>query len=81
MVCAAHEIFMWAIKSIRMRWAGIVDRTGYRRGVHRVLVWNHEEKRPLGKPRRKWEDNIKLDFKQSLWEILDCIDLAQDRDR
>jgi hypothetical protein len=64
-----------------MRLAGNVDRAGYRRGVYRIFVLNHEEKRSLGKPRRKWEDNVKIDFKQNLWEILDCTDLAQDRDR
>jgi hypothetical protein len=54
---------------------------GYRRDVYGVFVWNHEEKRPLGRPRRKWEGNIKIDFKQNLWEVLDCIDVAQKRDR
>ena len=64
-----------------MRWVGNVDRTGYRRGVYRVLKWKHEEKGPLGKARRKGVNNIETDFKQNLWEILDWIDVAQDRDR
>jgi hypothetical protein len=45
-----------------MRPAGHVARTGDRRGVYRVLVGKHEGKRPLGRPRLKWEDNIKLDL-------------------
>jgi hypothetical protein len=49
------------IKSKRMRWAGHVVRMGEGRGVYRVLVWRPEGKRPLGRPRCRWEDNIKLD--------------------
>jgi hypothetical protein len=49
------------MKSRRMRWAGHVARMGEGRGVHRVLVGNPEGKRPLGRPRRRWEDNIKVD--------------------
>jgi hypothetical protein len=50
------------VKSRRMRWAGHVARMGRGRGVHRVLVGNPEGKRPLGRPRHRWEDNIKMDF-------------------
>ena len=66
------------IKSSRMRWAGHVARMGKRRGVNRVLVGKPEGKRPLGRPRRRWEDNIKM----ALQEV-GCggIDLDQDRDR
>ena len=46
----------------RMRWAGNVARMGKRRGVYRVLVGKPEGKRPLGRPRRRWEDNIKMDL-------------------
>jgi hypothetical protein len=49
------------VKSRRMRWAEHVARMGEKRGVHRVLVGKPEEKRPLGRPRRRWEDNIKMD--------------------
>ena len=52
-----------AIKSRRMRWARFVARMGGRRGVYRVLVGTPELKRPLGRPRRRWEDNIKVIFK------------------
>jgi hypothetical protein len=48
--------------SRRMRWAGHVARMGEERGVHRVLVGKPEEKRPLRRPRRRWGDNIKMDF-------------------
>jgi len=51
-----------AIKSGRMRWAGHVARMGERRGIYRVLVGKPECKRPLGRPRRRWEDNIKMDL-------------------
>jgi len=50
------------IKSRRMRWAGHVARMGERRGVYRVLVWKPEGKRTLGRPRRRWEDNNKMDL-------------------
>jgi hypothetical protein len=55
------------IKSRRMRWAGHVTRTGEGRGVYRVLVGRPEGKRPLGRPRRRWEDNIKLDLREFGW--------------
>jgi hypothetical protein len=50
------------IKSIRMRWVGQVARMGELRGVYRVLVGKSEEERPLERPRRRWEDNIKMDL-------------------
>ena len=50
------------IKSRRMRWAGHVARMGERKGVYRVLVGKPEGKRPLGRPKRRWEDNIKMDL-------------------
>jgi hypothetical protein len=52
------------IKSRRMRWAGHVARMGEGRGVYRVLVGRPEGKRPSGRPRRRWEDNIKLDLRE-----------------
>jgi hypothetical protein len=52
-----------------------------RRGVYRVLVGKPEGKRPLGRPRRRWEDNIKMDLQKVECEVLDWIGLAQDRDR
>ena len=52
------------IKSRRMRWSGHVARMGEGRGVHRVFVGKPEGKRPLGRPRRRWEDNIKMDLQE-----------------
>jgi hypothetical protein len=52
------------VKSRRMRWAGHVARMGEERGVHRVLVGKREGKRPLGRPRRRWEDNIKMNVEE-----------------
>ena len=63
-----------------MRWAGHVARMGERSGVYRVLVGKPEGKRPLGRPRRRWEDNIKMDLQEVGSDGLDWIDLAQDRD-
>jgi len=61
----------------RMRWAGHVAHMGEGRGVYRVLVENSGGKRPLGRPRHRWEDNIKLDLREvGVW-----IELAQDKDR
>ena len=52
------------VKSRRMRWAGHVARMEEGRGVHKVLVWKPEGKRLLGRPRRRWEDNIKMDLEE-----------------
>jgi hypothetical protein len=52
------------IKSRRMRWAGRVARMGEKRGVYRILVGRPEERRPLERPRRRWEDNIKIDLQE-----------------
>jgi hypothetical protein len=49
--------------------------------MYRVLVGKPEEKRPMGRPRRRWEDNIKMDFKEVGYGDIDWIELAQDRDR
>ena len=68
-------------KSRRMRWAGHVARMGEGRGVHRVLVGKPEGKRPLGRPRRRWEDNIKMDLQEVGGGCEDWMELAQDRDR
>jgi hypothetical protein len=69
------------VKSRRMRWAGHVARLGEERGVHRVLVGKPEGKRPLGRPRRRWEDNIKMDGEEVGGGSGDWMELAQDRDR
>jgi hypothetical protein len=65
----------------RMRWAGHVVRMGEERGVYRVLVGKPEEKRPLGRPRLRWEDNIKMDVQKVGGGRGDWMEFAQDRDR
>jgi hypothetical protein len=62
-VCTLPNIVR-VLKSRRMRWAGHVARMGEDRGVHRVLVGKPEGKRPLGRPRSRWEDNIKMDLQE-----------------
>ena len=69
------------IKSRRMRWAGHVARMVEGRGVHRVLVGKPEGKRPLGRPRHRWEDNIKMDLREVGGGCGDWMELTQDRDR
>ena len=65
----------------RMRWAGHVARMGEGKGVCRVLVVKPEGKRPLGRLRRRWVDNIKMDLQEVGCGYMDWIGLAQDRDR
>jgi len=64
-----------------MRWVGYVASMGESRGGYRVLVWKPEGKRPLGRPRHRWEDNIKMDLQEMGCEGMDWINVAQDRDR
>ncbi|KAJ4435918.1 hypothetical protein ANN_18540 [Periplaneta americana] len=67
------------IKSRRLRWAGHVAHMGESRNAYRVLVGRLKGKRPLGRPRRRWEDNIKMDFREVGCDDRDWINLAQDR--
>jgi hypothetical protein len=69
------------VKSRRMRWAGHVARMEEDRGVHGVLVGKPERKSPLGRPRRRWEDNIKMHLQEVGGGRGDWVELAQDRDR
>ena len=69
------------IKSRRMRWAGHVARMVEGRGVYRVLMGKREGRRPLGRPRHRWENNIKMDLQEVGCGVMDWIELAQDRDR
>ena len=69
------------IKSRRMRWAGHVARMEEGRGVYKVSVGKPEGKRPLGRPRRRWEDNIKMDIQEVGRGCGDWMELAKDRDR
>jgi hypothetical protein len=68
------------VKSRRMRWAGHVARMGEDRVVHRVLVGKPEGKRPMGRPRRRWVDNIKMNLQEVGRGCKDWVELAQDRD-
>jgi hypothetical protein len=68
------------IKSRRMRWAGHAARMGERKGVYRVFGGKLIGKRPLGRPRRRWEENIKTDLQEVRCRIMGWIQLAQDRD-
>ena len=65
----------------RMRWVGHVARMGEERGVYRVLVGEPEGERPLGRPRHRWVDNIRMDLQEVGCGYMDWIGLAQDRDR
>jgi hypothetical protein len=68
------------IKS-RMRWGRDVSRMGKKRNAKRILVGKPEGKRPLGRPRSRREDNIKIDLREMGWDGMDWNDLAQDRDK
>src|SRR5215510_3296240 len=68
------------VNSRRMRWAEHVARMGEERGVHRVLMGKPEGKRPLGRPRRRWEDNIKMDLQEVEGSRGDWMGLVQDSD-
>ena len=64
-----------------MRWVGHVARMGEGRGVYKCLVGKREGKRPMGRPRRRWENNNKMDLQKVGCGSMDGIELAQDRDR
>jgi hypothetical protein len=68
------------IKPRRMMWAGHVARMEEERNVYRVLMGNPEGKRPPGRPRRRWEDEIRMDLREIGWGSVDWIQMAQDRD-
>jgi hypothetical protein len=69
------------IKLRNMRWVGHVERMGEKRNAYRLLVGKPEVKRPLGRPRRRWVDNIRMDLGEVGWGDVDWIGLAQDRNR
>jgi hypothetical protein len=69
------------IKARRMRWAGQVMRMGEVRGAYNILVGRPEGRRPLERPRRRWEDNIKMHLREIGFGDVDWIHWAQDRDR
>jgi hypothetical protein len=69
------------IKVRRMRWAGHVTRMAEKRNAYRLLVGKPEGRRPLGRPRCRWLDNIRMDLAEVGWDDVDWIGLAQDRGR
>jgi hypothetical protein len=69
------------IKSRRMRRAGHVARMGETRKAYGILVGKQQGKKPLGRPRRRWVDNITMDIKDIRWDGMDWLELAQDRDQ
>jgi hypothetical protein len=69
------------IQARRMRWAGHVVHTGEVRGAYNILVGKPEGRRPLGRPRHRWEDKIKMDLREIGFGDVDWIHLDQDRDR
>jgi hypothetical protein len=69
------------MKSRRMRWARHVARMGEKRNAYRIFMGKPEEKRPPGRPRCRWLDNIKMDLGEVRWCGMDWIDVAQDRDQ
>jgi hypothetical protein len=72
---------LWVIKLRKVKWAGHVERMGDKRGAYRVLVGKYERKRPLARPRCRWEDKTKMDLQEVGRGGMDLIDLAQDGDR
>jgi len=78
-LCSAPNI-AWVIKSRKIRWANHVACMRERRSVYRVLVVKPEGKRPIGSPRCRWEDNIKMDLQEVGWGYLDWVELAQESD-
>jgi hypothetical protein len=77
---SSRDIIM-QVKSRRMRWATHVARMGEERKVYKVLVGKAEGKRPLGRPRRSWEDGIRMDLRKIGLGGVDWVRLAQDRDQ
>ena len=79
-VYCSHNIFL-VINSRRIGWAGHVARMGERRVVYKVVVGKPEVRKPLGRTRRRWEDNIKMDLQEVGCGCMEWIELAQDRER
>jgi hypothetical protein len=71
----------WVIKSRIMRWAWHIARMGKRRGVYRFLVGKTEGKRPLGGPKPRWKDNMRMDLQEAGCRDMDWFDLTRNRDR
>ena len=79
--CYSSPNIIRSLKSRRLRWAGHVARMEQSRNAYRVLVGKHEGKRPLGRPRHRWEDNIKMDLREVGFDPGEWINLAEDRNQ
>jgi hypothetical protein len=79
-LCSSPSIIRM-IKSRRMIWVGHVARMGETRNAHKILMGEPEGKRPLGIPRCRWVDNMKMNLKERGWNGMDWIDMAHDRDQ
>jgi hypothetical protein len=75
-----HNLYSSPNRIIKSRRAEHVARIGEKRNAYKILVGEPEGKRPLGRPRRRWVDNIKMDLREIGWGRMDWIDLAQDRE-
>jgi hypothetical protein len=81
MVCTLHPLIIRVIKARRMRWVGHVVCIGEVKNTCNILVGKPAGRRPLGRPRHRWDDNIKMGLREIRFGNVDWIHLAQDRDR
>jgi hypothetical protein len=76
-----YELIFQSPVTFSLRWAGHVACMGEKRKVYKVLMGKPEKKRPLGRPRHRWEVGIRMDLREISWGSVDWIELAQDRER
>jgi hypothetical protein len=69
------------IKLRKVRWAGHIARVGQKRNVYKLFIGKSERKRPRGRPGHRWEDNIRINVREIVWEGVDWIHMARDRDQ
>jgi hypothetical protein len=69
------------VKSLRIRWADYIARTGEMKNAYNILVGKPDGKKPLRRPRHGWEDTIRMDIREIGWQVVDWIHVAQDRDQ
>jgi hypothetical protein len=78
-ICNSSPSIIRVIKSRLMRWERHIARMGEKSNAYDILVAKPDGKRPLGRIRRKWVDNIKMDLRETGWDSMDWIDLVRDR--
>jgi len=78
--CTLHHIFFLMIKSRRMRWAGHVPHMGKMTNSYKILIGKTRREEPLGRPKHRWENNIRMDIREIGWKAVNWTHLAQDRD-